>query len=89
MIELIKEKLLDAGINPASSIEYEVNGSLHVMRLEEIAASYMQASSESKALFMQALEKALSEGKPSVQGFFEKMGQLLIMSNYLSDDTVF
>ncbi len=89
MIEIIKEKLLDVGINPASSIEYEVNGSLHVMSLQEIAAYYMQASVESREVFMQALGKALSKGKNGVQSYFEKMGQLLIMSNYLKDDMGF
>jgi hypothetical protein len=81
LIALIKQKLLDAGINPASSIEYDVNGTLHVMRLQEIAEHYMSASTQSQEIFMAAFEKALGEGKKGVQSYFEKMGQLLLLSH--------
>jgi hypothetical protein len=84
MIEAVKDLLLEQNINPASTIEYDVNGNLHVFSLEEIASAYMQASDESKAVFVQALEKALRKGKIGVQSYFEKMGQLLLMST-LSD----
>ncbi len=80
MIERIKTLLLDHQINPASTIEYEVNGELHVYSLEQIAAAYMEASEASQHIFVEALEKALHEGKKGVQSYFEKMGQLLLMS---------
>jgi len=80
MIETIRSRLLEHHINPASTIEYEVNGELHVFSLEEIAGSYMSASAESQQIFVAALDKALQEGKQGVQSYFEKMGQLLLMS---------
>jgi hypothetical protein len=40
----------------------------------------MQASEESQDIFIQALKKALKKGKKGVQSYFEKMGELLLMS---------
>ncbi len=80
MMEKIRTLLLEHHINPASTIEYDVNGNVHVYSLEEIAREYMKASDTSKTIFLQALEKALQEGKKGVQSYFEKMGQLLLMS---------
>jgi hypothetical protein len=80
MIEKIKSLLLENHINPASTIEYDVNGDLHVYSLEEIARSYMEASPESQEIFVAALQKALSQGKEGVKSYFEKMGELLLMS---------
>ncbi len=80
MIENIKARLLEHYINPASTIEYEVNGKRHCLSLEEIALSYMQASESSQQIFVAALEQALQEGKTGVQNYFEKMGEMLLMS---------
>jgi hypothetical protein len=81
LIDRVKELLLQHGINPASSIEYDVNGSLHVMSLQDIAQQFMSASSESQEIFVMALQKALEDGKSGVQIYFEKMGELLLMSS--------
>ncbi len=81
MIETIKEKLLDAGINPASSIEYDVNGTLHVTTLQEIAEQYLQASEASQRIFVDALDMALIRGEPGVKSYFEKMGKLFLLSH--------
>lgn len=81
MIENVKSLLLDQHINPASTIEYDVNGSLHVMSLQEIAEQYMSASEASQKVFVLALQKALEEGRSGVQNYFEKMGELLLMSS--------
>lgn len=81
MIENVKSLLLDQHINPASTIEYDVNGSLHVMSLQEIAEQYMSASEASQEVFVLALQKALEEGRSGVQNYFEKMGELLLMSS--------
>jgi len=81
LIARVKKILLDQGINPASTIEYDVNGSLHVMSLQEIAEQFMSASQESQEIFVLALEKALKEGKNGVQNYFEKIGELLLMSS--------
>ncbi len=80
MIETIKSRLLEHHINPASTIEYDVNGEIHVLSLEEIAQEYMKASNASQTIFLEALDKALHEGKSGIQSYFEKMGQLLLMS---------
>jgi hypothetical protein len=77
----VKTLLLDNNINPASTIEYDVNGSLHVMSLQDIAQQFMSASSESQEIFIIALQKALKEGKGGVQIYFEKIGELLLMSS--------
>ena len=79
MIKRVKTLLLEAGINPVSTIEYEVNGDLHVMTLQEIAEQFARASPDSREIFIEALEKALREGKNGVQTYFEKMGKLLLM----------
>ncbi len=81
MIEKVKKLLLDNAINPASTIEYDVNGTLHVMSLEEIANQFMSASLESQEIFLKALQKALESGKSGVQTYFEKVGELLLMSS--------
>ncbi len=80
MIDTVKTLLLKHNINPTSSIEYDVNGSLHVMTLQEITEQFSQASPESREIFIQALEKALQEGKIGAQNYFEKMGELLLRS---------
>jgi len=81
LIDKVKEMLLKHNINPASTIEYDVNGDLHVMSLQEIAQQFMSASSKSQDIFILALEKALKEGKSGVQTYFEKIGELLLMSS--------
>jgi len=80
LIDTVKTLLLKHNINPTSSIEYDVNGSLHVMTLQEITEPFSQASPESREIFIQALEKALQEGKIGAQNYFEKMGELLLRS---------
>lgn len=81
MIDKVKALLLKHNINPASTIDYDVNGSLHVMTLQEITQEFSKASPESKEIFTEALEKALQEGKIGAQNYFEKMGELLLMSS--------
>ncbi len=81
MIDKVKALLLKHNINPASTIDYEVNGSLHVMTLQEITEEFSKASPESKEIFIKALEKALQEGKIGAQNYFEKMGELLLRSS--------
>ena len=66
-------------INSASSVEYNVNGTIHTLRVDNIIKSYMQASEEAQEVFYKTLQKAFEEDE--VKSFFEKMGQLLIMSS--------
>ena len=74
-LELLKEN----SINSASSVEYSVNEEVYIFRLNEIIENYMQASDEAQKIFYETLEKAVE--KNEVKSFFEKMGELLIMSS--------
>ena len=74
----------DAGINPASSIDFEVNGEVMTLTLEYIIDAYMQASTESQLVFYSALKKSLVSKEMGIEKFFEGMGQLLLMTQ-LSD----
>jgi hypothetical protein len=76
--------LNDNGINPASKIDFDVNGEVHSLSLEYIIDVYMEASEESQLVFVTALKKSLSKKEMGIEKFFEGMGQLLLMT-HLSD----
>lgn len=71
-------------INIASEIDFDVNGEIHTLSYEYITTTFMQASEESKLVFLRALQKALEAQQMGVEKFFEGMGQLLLMT-HLSD----
>jgi hypothetical protein len=71
-------------INPASKIDFDVNGQTHSLSLEYIIDTYMQASEESQLVFLTTLKKADQADEMGIEKFFEGMGQLLLMS-HLSD----
>jgi len=78
-------KLLeDVGINPISSIDFDVNGKIHSLSFEYIIDTYLQASEESRLVFLAALQKAADAKNMGIEKFFEGMGQLLLMT-HLSD----
>ncbi|MEA1956716.1 MAG: hypothetical protein U9N02_09540 [Campylobacterota bacterium] len=79
-----KNILKKEGINPASEIDFDVNGEVHSLSLEYIIDTYMQASDESKLVFVDALKKSTSANEMGINKFFEGMGQLLLMT-HLSD----
>ena len=79
-----KEIIKNKGINLKSAIEYDVNGELHSLTIEWIIESFMKASAESQSVFLNALKQAVSEKETGIDEFFEKMGQLLLMT-HLSD----
>ena len=81
LAEACKALLAKQGINPASTIEYDVNGEVHTLTLAQIIESYMQASPEAQRTFTQALKLSLGKGPAGVQSYFEKMGQLLLMTS--------
>ena len=85
MLNKCKELLLERGINPASSIEYEVNGSTHNLTLEWIISAFLKT--EKKELFIDMFEKILKDSDSNVEAFFEQMGQLVLMSS-LSENGV-
>ena len=78
------EILQQEGINPASTIEYEVNGEEMKLTIDYIIDAYMQASHESQLVFLTALKKSLEANTMGIEKFFEGMGQLLLLS-HLSD----
>ncbi len=78
------EILYNEGINPISSIDFDVNGKVHSLSFEYIIDIYMQASEESRLVFLAALQKAVDAKEMGIEKFFEGMGQLLLMS-HLSD----
>ena len=48
--------LKDAGINPASEIDFDVNGEIKSLSLQYIIDTYMSASDESKLVFLTTLK---------------------------------
>jgi len=76
-----KELLEKEGINISSEIDFDVNGEIHTLSYEYITTTFMQASEESKLVFLRALQKALEADKMGVEKFFEGMGQLLLMTH--------
>jgi len=76
--------LQEEGINPLSSIDFDVNTTVHSLTFEYIIETYMQASQESCLVFLTALKKAADAKEMGIEKFFEGMGQLLLMT-HLSD----
>jgi hypothetical protein len=67
------------GINTQSSIEFDVNGEMMRLTLDEIINIYMEASTESQLVFLRALQKS-SNTQEEIQTFFEGMGKLLLLT---------
>lgn len=77
-----KKILLEEGINPVSTIEYEINGEIRTVTLEWIIESFMGASDETKQLFYDSLKKiAVAKNRLAMKEYFENMGKLLILSS--------
>lgn len=73
--------LQQEGINPASTVDYEINGEPTSLTLEYIIDTYMLASEESQLVFLTAMKKSLEANTIGIEKFFEGMGQLLLMSH--------
>jgi hypothetical protein len=73
--------LENAGINPISSIDFDINGKVHALSFKDIIETYMQASEESRLVFLSALKKAVDAKELGIEKFFEGMGQLLLMTH--------
>ena len=76
-MEILKQE----GINPASTVDYEINGEATSLTLEYIIDTYMLASEESQLVFLTAMKKSLEANTIGIEKFFEGMGQLLLMSH--------
>lgn len=84
LLQECKESLLDRNINPASSIEYEINTEPHTITLEWIISAYLQT--EKKELFITLFEKALKGNDAEIEQFFQQMGQLVLMSSLTQEN---
>ena len=79
--EQCKDIIKREGINPQSSIEYDVNGEVHSFTIEWIIDAYMQASQETHQVFLDALKLSLEAKGMGIDKFFEDMGQLILMTH--------
>ena len=76
------QELLEAqNIDSNSEIDFDVNGELHTLSYAYITDTFMQASEESRLVFLRALQKAIEAENMGVEKFFEGMGQLLLMTH--------
>lgn len=82
LLQACKALLSEQSVNPASTIEFEVNGELHTLSLQQIIESYMQASAEAQLVFFSAMQKSVESGNMGIQKFFEGMGRMLLMAAY-------
>ena len=85
LLQECKESLLERNINPASSIDYDINGEIQTLSLEWIISAYLQT--EKKELFIGLFEKVLKGSDADIEQFFQQMGQLILMSS-LSQEAV-
>ena len=81
---MCKESLLQRGINPASSVDYDINNELHTLSLEAIIEAFLQT--EKKEFFVELFNKALTQSDADIETFFQQMGQLLLMSSLSKED---
>ncbi len=79
-----RELLITEGIDINSEIDFDVNDKVHTLSFEYIITTFMQASDESKLVFLTALQKSIDAKDMGVDRFFEGMGKLLLMT-HLSD----
>jgi hypothetical protein len=84
-----KQLLLDHHINPASTIEYEINGEMHTFDLMWVITTFFEGGDQTKQMFVSGLEAVVKSGdKRNVERFFEEMGQLVLMAS-LSEKDIF
>lgn len=85
-VEHCKRLLLGQGVNPASTVAFDVNGTVHIFSFQEIIQTYLLASDEAQRVFIVALSKTMDTDSTGIQKFFEGMGQLLLISRLSSQD---
>ena len=79
--EKCKQLLSENNVDIFSEIDFDVNGKVHTLSFEYIIDTFMQASEESKLVFLSALQKATQAQDMGIEKFFEGMGQLLLMTH--------
>ena len=76
-LEILRQK----GVNPISTIDFDVNSELHSLSFEWIISTYTQASPEATLVFLMALKKAVNVDNMGIEKFFEGMGKLILMTH--------
>jgi len=81
MVDFCKDELLKVGINPASTIEYDVNGKIYTLSLEWVIEAYAGASERTRNLFVDSFKEIITTHTKNIEKFFEDMGQLVLMTS--------
>ncbi|MCV6607759.1 MAG: hypothetical protein OIF32_06060 [Campylobacterales bacterium] len=87
IVKICKDILLAKDINPASTIEYDVNGQRHTVTVEWIIQAYAQGNERTQALFVSSLQTIADTNRENVKKYFEDMGQLIILTSMSENDT--
>ena len=83
-LQMCKISLLKRNINPASSIEYDINGEIHTLTLEWIIEAFLKT--EKKEFFIELFDKVLQGSDDDIAQFFQQMGQLILLSSLSQTD---
>lgn len=76
-----KDILKQEGIDINSTIDFSVNSQVYSFTFEYIIETFMQSSRANQEVFLEALKKSLDTKEMRVEAFFEKMGQLLLLTH--------
>jgi len=81
MVEFCKDELMKVGINPASTIEYQVNGEIYTLSLQWVIEAYSGTSERTQKLFVDSFKEIIVTNTKNIEKFFEDMGQLVLMTS--------
>ncbi len=87
IVQICKDILLSKNINPASTIEYDVNGKIYTVTLEWIIESYAQGNEKTQALFLSSLQTIAGTNSFNIKKYFEDMGQMIMLTSFSNNDT--
>ena len=76
-----KDILKQEGIDINSTIDFSVNSQVYSFTFEYIIETFMQSSQANQEVFLEALKKSLNTKEMKVEAFFEKMGELLLLTH--------
>lgn len=76
-----KNILKEEGIDINSNIDFDVNGKVYSLTFGYIIDTFMLSNPKNQEVFLEALKKSLDTKEMKVEAFFEKMGQLLLLTH--------
>ena len=77
-----KDLLNDVTVNPASTLEYEINSKIETITIEWLLDVYENSADESQDIFFKALKSAVeTKSRETVKKFFEDTGKLVLMAS--------